>query len=393
MKKNKNLSVLVLVMVINALGFGIIVPLMYPFSKQFGITEQTLGYLIASFSIAQFIATPILGSLSDKYGRKPILVISLIGTTISFIMFAEARSALMLFAARTLDGITGGNISVAQAVISDSTTAEERTKAFGVLGASFGFGFMVGPALGGVLSKISLFFPFYFAAGLALLGALVTWFFLKETNVKAEAVIQKKRNFLNVAEPFYSLKKPVVGTVIFIGFLLAVAQFSMIVGFQTFNVDILKLTPFEIGLFFAGFAVAGIIMQLFGLKVILKKISSKVKILCGALVITSLALLLSAFANSFLPFALCIMFYGLFNALRDPMLNSLITERTPQSEQGKILGINQSYLSIGQIVGPVLAGFVSIYSIHSIFVLSSAFVIIALIFAFRLYKRQAKVSI
>src|ERR1700761_1423146 len=123
MKADKNLWILVFVCVINSLGFGIIVPVLYQYGKTFGLTGTTLGVLTASFSIAQFIATPVLGSLSDKWGRKPLLAISLAGTCLSFLLFAFAHSIIMLFAARILDGLTGGNISVAQAMISDTSTS------------------------------------------------------------------------------------------------------------------------------------------------------------------------------------------------------------------------------------------------------------------------------
>src|ERR1700761_7773711 len=182
MKANKNLWVLVFICVINSLGFGLIVPLIYQYGKEFGLTQQTLGILTASFSIAQFFATPLLGTLSDRFGRKPLLVISLAGTCLSFIMFAEARSLIMLFAARILDGLTGGNISVAQAMVSDTSTPENRAKRFGILGSAFGFGFIIGPALGGLLSKWGIQAPFFFAAGIALIGTLSTIFLLKETN-------------------------------------------------------------------------------------------------------------------------------------------------------------------------------------------------------------------
>ncbi len=384
MFKNKTLAILALVMVINALGFGIIIPLLYPFAKQFGIGPQGIGFLIASFSIAQFIATPILGSLSDRYGRRPVLVLCLLGTAVSFVIFASAVSAAMLFAARILDGITGGSISVAQAVIADSTSKAERAKAFGLLGASFSFGFLVGPAAGGLLSTISIAAPFYFAGGLAALGAIITWFFLGESNKNAGKHVKIPFKIVRISELVNTLKQPVVGILMAAGFLLACAQFCMIVGFQTYNFDVLKLNPKEIGLFFAGFALTGIILQVGGIRLITKLFPSKINVLFVALPIAAIALFAVAFTHTFIPFLCCIIIYGLFIALRDPMINSLLTETSNDDEQGKLLGINQSFLSIGQIVGPLVAGLIASRSVHAIFVASAIFIVAAIIVLSRL---------
>lgn len=384
MNGNKNLWTLVFISVINSLGFGVIVPLIYPYGKQFGITEETLGLLTASFSIAQFFATPIFGSLSDKYGRKPLLVISLIGTCISFVLFAQARSLTMLFAARILDGITGGNISVAQAMVSDSSSPEDRAKNFGLLGSALGFGFVLGPAVGGVMSKISLQAPFYFSAGIALLGVLCSYFFLKETNPKHERKNSGKFSFVSLAT---ILKKPVVGTAVFIGFLLTMAQFTMIIGFQTFTEDVLHITPFQIGVFFAGFGLSGILSQL-GVPYITKVIPSKSLVLLLSLIFCVAAMLLSGFANGLILFAICMCVYGLFNGLRNPMLNAIISDRTEQSEQGTTLGINQSYASIGQILGPLSAGLIAGFSVHYIFFLSAVLIFAGFLFTFRLQYKE-----
>jgi multidrug resistance protein len=177
MKTNRILWVLVFIAIINSMGFGIIIPLLYPYGKKFGVTEHTIGLLTAAYSIAQFFATPVLGSLSDRFGRKPLLIISLIGTCASFIVFGLANSIFVLFAARILDGLTGGNISVAQAMVSDISSPKERAKNFGILGSAFGFGFVIGPAVGGLLSKFGMKVPFFFAAGIAILGVLLTIFF------------------------------------------------------------------------------------------------------------------------------------------------------------------------------------------------------------------------
>src|SRR5258708_2905865 len=179
--KNKTLMILMFIMLINALAYGTIIPLLYPYSQRFGIGPAGLGILFASFSLAQFLATPVLGRLSDKYGRKPILLICLLGTSVSLALFASATSIPMLFFARIIDGVTGGNISVAQAVIADSTSGEERAKSFAMLGASFGVGFTFGPALGGLVGSFGLAAPFWLASVLALAGTFLVFIILIQT--------------------------------------------------------------------------------------------------------------------------------------------------------------------------------------------------------------------
>jgi multidrug resistance protein len=387
MKSDKNLWILVFVCVINSMGFGIIVPVLYPYGKQFGLTGETLGVLIASFSIAQFFATPVLGSLSDKWGRKPLLVISLAGTCISFLLFAEARSILMLFAARILDGLTGGNISVAQAMISDTSTPQNRAKKFGILGSAFGFGFVIGPAIGGLLNQIGKQAPFFFAAGIALVGTLCALFLLKETNPSDKASRLNNQSNFKFKTLLTTLKRAAVGTAIFTGFLLTMAQFTMIVGFQTFSVDILKITPTQIGIFYAGFGICGIVMQLL-VPVFTKLIPKRSVILLLSTILCFAAMFLAGFTSVFVPFALCICVYGLFNGLRNPMLNAIIADNISQSEQGKILGINQSYASIGQTLGPLTAGLVTVISVHSIFFLSSFYILVAFLLTFRLKSKE-----
>ncbi|QJD97158.1 MFS transporter [Mucilaginibacter robiniae] len=416
MKIDRNLWVLVFVCIINSMGFGIIVPLLYSYGKKFGLNEQTIGVLTASFSIAQFFATPLLGALSDKWGRKPLMAISLAGTCASFLLFASAKSLIILFAARILDGITGGNISVAQAMISDTSSPEDRAKRFGILSSAFGFGFVVGPALGGLLSKLGLQAPFYFAAGIALIGVLCTIFFLKETlpgkadNTNKEANAQKQdvrqddsksagnnkgankeksatgRKF-NFASLITALKIPVIGTAVFIGFLLTMAQFTMIIGFQTFSVDVLKISTTQIGLWYAGFGITGILMQL-AVPYINKVISSKSTILLLSTAICIGAMALAGMFKVLIPFIAFIYVYGLFNGLRTPMLNAIIADHNDENKQGEILGVNQSYASVGQVLGPVAAGLITVISVHAVFFLSAFFILIGFLFTFRLKSKE-----
>jgi len=198
-------------MVVNALSYGTIIPLLYPFASRFGIGPAQLGMLFASFSIAQFIATPVIGRLSDKFGRKPLLLISLFGTSLSMALFAGAWSAPILFIARILDGITGGNMTVAQAIIADKYPPEQRSKGFGILGAAFGMGFLLGPALGGLLSTIHLTAPFWFASALAFGATMLGVFILPETLSKENRMAASNEPLFNLPKLAKAIALPVVG--------------------------------------------------------------------------------------------------------------------------------------------------------------------------------------
>jgi multidrug resistance protein len=387
MKMSRILWVLVFIAIINSMGFGIIIPLLYPYGKKFGVTEHTIGLLTAAYSVAQFFATPVLGSLSDRFGRKPLLVISLIGTCVSFIIFGLANSIFVLFAARILDGLTGGNISVAQAMVSDISSPKERAKNFGILGSAFGFGFVIGPAIGGLLSKFGMQVPFFFAAGIAILGVLLTLFFLKETNQNKTGRSTKKKNHFSFTSLVTVLKKPVIGTAVFTGFLLTMAQFTMLIGFQTFSVDELKLNPTQIGLFYGGFGISGILMQML-VPAIKRVISLQAVILFISTLFCLGMMILAGFATGLVLFAIAVGIYGLFNGLRNPMLNAIIADHNDGNERGEVMGVNQAYASIGQTLGPITAGLITAISIHSIFFLSSLYILIALLFSIRLISKE-----
>src|ERR1700712_417909 len=213
MKVNRVLWLLVFICIIDSMGFGMMIPLIYSYGKQFGLTKQSLGLLTAVFSIAQFFATPVLGALSDKFGRKLLLVVCLFGTAASFALFGLAGSLLMLFVARALDGITGGDISVAQAMVTDISTPENRSKYFGILGSAFGFGYVIGPAAGGLLSRFGMTVPFFVASGLSFIAALLSLFFLKKSNTK-KGLHRKKFTYRSI---YTVLKRPVVGPAILTG--------------------------------------------------------------------------------------------------------------------------------------------------------------------------------
>src|SRR5512136_2377508 len=186
MKKSPLLPIFLIVF-IDLLGFGLILPLLPFYAKSFGASELTVGLLLASYSLMQFIGAPVLGRLSDRYGRRPILLVSQFGTFIGFMILGFANALWMLFLSRIIDGISGANISTAQAYIADVSDEKNRAKNFGLIGAAFGLGFIIGPAVGGFLSRFGYQVPAFAAAGLSLLSMVLTYFMLHEPERKATA--------------------------------------------------------------------------------------------------------------------------------------------------------------------------------------------------------------
>lgn len=376
---------LMLVMLINALSYGVIIPLLYPYAVRFGINATGLSFLFASYSLLQFIATPLIGRLSDRYGRKPLLIISLLGSAISLGAFALAANVWQLFLARMIDGITGGNISVAQAVIADTNEPKERAKAFGMLGAAFGFGFMLGPGIGGILSRVSLTAPFWFAAGLSVIGVLMAVFFLPETNTQKITKPAMREKVIDLPKLWHALWAPTTGILLMITLLASIGQNAFILGFQSTTVDVLKLTAFQVGVIFTVFGLINVIMQGFGIRLLLKITTSRNLLLfslgAGVLLVTGLG-----FANSLLPFAVLMGTY-MFIPPAAPFLSGLISQSTKNEDQGGMLGLSQAYTSIGQVVGPLLAGLVAQWYVPGSFWLSAIIWLLAVVLVTRVPTR------
>src|SRR5258707_11681463 len=221
MGKNRNLLIIALIALVNMLGYGIVIPILYAYSKKFGLSDFQNGLLFALFSICQFIATPIIGRLSDKYGRRPMLLLSIVGTAASFFMMAFAPSAIFLFLARALDGLTAGNIPVAFAVISDSTKPEQRAKAFGLIGSAFSFGFVFGPAVSALTVGFGKGVPFLIAGAITVIAAILTALYLPETNKHMGEVKQGK--LFDFKHLWHTLFDPNVGLTFIISFVYFLA--------------------------------------------------------------------------------------------------------------------------------------------------------------------------
>ena len=378
-------------MLVNALSYGTIIPLLYPFASRFGLNSTGLGLLFASFSLCQFLATPVIGRLSDKYGRRPLLIFSLLGTAFSLSLFASATSIFVLFLARMLDGITGGNISVAQAVIADTQKPEDRAKWFGVLGASFGFGFLIGPALGGLFSQFGLTVPFWIAAVIAGTGAVFALFLLPETRLEGFAPAQNKEPLFDPKKLLTALYAPTTGVLLTITLIAAIGQNAFIIGFQSVTVDVLKFSPTQIGLLFTLFGLANIVMQGFGIKYLLQIFSSKM-LLKWSLLLGALFVGLLGFALAPIPFLLFMGVY-MFIPPATPFLSGMISNSTKDEDQGGILGLSQAYTSLGQIIGPILAGLATSFYVPAAFWFASMSWLVGLYMMRHIPDKSAKVNL
>ncbi len=361
---NRKFWIIALISFINALSFTILIPVLYQYGRQLKLDDFQTSLLFAVYAIAQFFATPIIGKLSDRFGRKPLLIFSLAGTVVANLMAGSATTAAVLFFARFLDGITGGNASVAQAVISDVTAPKDRAKAFGINGAAFGLGFVLGPVISLLAQKVALNTPlgksfgasFLVSSAIAAIALLLTIFLLPET-LKTKA--EKAQNIfdLGLERLITSLFMPKIGILLIINFLTGLTFNMFTFAFQPYFLIVIKQNSDALTLMFLLFGVLAVIMQTLGISFMTKRLQL-VQILFLGLLIRSISfVLMPIWENVYYFVAVCVLF-SLLNSVVQPMISALISLNTSSEEQGTILGLNSSYLSISNGFGPIIAGLV-----------------------------------
>jgi MFS transporter, DHA1 family, tetracycline resistance protein len=337
---------------IDLLGFGIIIPLLPFYAESFGATAFKIGLLGTSFSLMQFLFSPVWGRWSDRVGRKPIILVGLMGSCLSYLGLALAPSLTFLFIARIVGGIAGANIPTAQAYIADVTTPENRAKGMGMVGAAFGLGFIFGPAIGGVLSRFSPETPMWFASTLCLGNFIAAWFLLPESRS-----VNASTKSLGRMEAFrHAMTKPTLVLLLALFFLVTLAFSGFEATFALFSEARLGFKASTIGFVFAFIGVILALVQgvLVG-KVV--KIVPERKLIPFAIFAIAIGIGLVPFVWSVpsLLGALGVLAVGM--GFNNPSLTSMVSRLADPDDQGGILGLASSLSSLGRVVGPAWGGY------------------------------------
>jgi MFS transporter, DHA1 family, tetracycline resistance protein len=359
-----------LIVSVDVLGLTIILPLLPFYAEHFGASAATVGLLVSLYAFCQLIAGPILGRLSDHMGRRPLLLVSQLGTFIGFLILAYAPSLWVVFLSRAIDGITAGNLSLAQAYISDVTEPENRAKSFALIGIAFGMGFLIGPGLSGFLSKFGYQYPIFVAAGLSATSILATYFLLPSvTPAVADGATPRKFTILDWGNYAHYFREPGLAPLLWQFFAFAFAFSMFMSGFPLFAQRRYAwhgqpFGPEQVGYVYAFLGLLGVILQggLMGrlVKAFGESNLARTGFLCGLIGLAALG-----FTHSLPWLLVAVAVASSGTGIIRPTVTSMITQKAGRSEQGVILGLTQSLNSVSAIAAPALAGFLIDHSLLS----------------------------
>jgi DHA1 family multidrug resistance protein-like MFS transporter len=352
----RNLYILTFVLFVVMLGYGIVIPILPFYVENLGAGGTELGFLVASYAVMRLVCGPIWGSLSDRVGRKPILMIGILGYAVTMVWFGLADELWMLFAARILSGVlSSATAPTTMAYISDSTPEKERSGGMGLLGAASGIGTIVGPALGGLLAGKSLSLPFFIAAGMSLLALLLAWWFLPESLPKeSRRKGQSDEGILDVRLWLQAIRSP-IGILFTLTFISTSGLMIYASVFGLYALDRYGFGPEEVGVMMMVLGLVSAIGQ-GGLAGPLTRRWGEAAIIKAGMLAAAVGFGFLLLADDYVTILLATAFFGLATALQIPALTSL-TSRWATIPQGVAMGLSNSFVSLGRIVGPLIGGF------------------------------------
>jgi MFS family permease len=366
-----------LIVSVDVLGLTIILPLLPFYAEKLGATPAVVGLLVSTYALCQLIAGPILGRMSDHTGRRPLLLVSQVGTFIGFLILAYSHVLWLVFLSRVIDGLTAGNLSLAQAYISDVTKPEERAKSFALIGIAFGMGFLAGPAISGFLSQYSYQYPIFAAATLSATSILCTYFLLpKSEPAHADHATPRKFTLLDWGNYLRYFRAPGLAPLLwqFLAFTLTFSLFMT--GFplfaeRRFTWQGHPFGPKQVGYVFAYLGFLGVILQ-GGLMGRLVKAFGELSLVRAGFFFAMIGLAALGFTYAIPVLLVVAAAASLGTGMNRPALTSLITQKAGRSEQGVVLGLTQSLNSISQICAPALAGLLIDHSLLATWALVGA---------------------
>jgi len=351
------MPVLFLIVFVDLVGFGLVIPLLPFYAERYGASPEQVTMLVAVYSLVSMITAPLWGRLSDQVGRRPVLMASTIASALAYLWFGFASSLWMLYAARILAGACAGNIAAAQAYIADVTTPENRARGMGLIGAAFGLGFIIGPAIGGIvagnnLAHADLRTPGLIAAGLSLTAFVGVVTILRES-LPAEARGRARRGRLAAIR--HALGRSDLARLLLVFFLVILAFAGMEATFALWAMQQLSWGPEQVGYIFAYVGVLSAIMQGRLIGPLTRRLGEE-RLLLGGLVLIALGLLILPAARGLAGLIVAVTLLALGMGATQPSINSLISRGAGAEEQGEVMGVAQSVGSLSRVLGPVAAG-------------------------------------
>lgn len=334
---------------LDLIGFGIVAPILGRYAERYGANGLQVGLLFASYSLAQFVFSPILGRLSDRIGRKPVIVISLVGTSIASFITGAAGALWVLFLGRLVDGASGASIAVAQGAVTDIAPPEQRARLLGLLGAAFGVGFVLGPAVGGLAALGGPHVPFYVAGVVAAVNAVAALIRLPET--RSEPNRQKPPTASHAREA----RSPLLVRYAVIGFIAVMAFAGFESTFSLFGERRFDLTEGSTAAVFLIVGLTLVVVQAGLIGPVTRAFGSRTVLVAGMLIVGG-GLVMLSFATVWVVLIASLMLLAFGQGMASPSLTSLVAQAAPPDRRGEALGYQQSAGALARIVGPIVAG-------------------------------------